>query len=58
MVSTRTKFALNQRTLDKIPIWRSEMRNQTFDKKNPFPLAGKTASNVRNWKSWRKLAET
>ena len=23
--------------------------------KNPFPLAGKTASAVRNWKNWRKL---
>ena len=46
MVFTSTKFALNKTTLSRKSV--STLRNEAFDKKNPFPLAGKTTSAVRN----------
>ena len=55
MLSTCTKFALNQRTLDRKPdmkIQKSGIKH--LMKKSVRPLAGETASSVRDWKSRRK----
>ena len=43
MVSTSTTFALTKRRLSRKSV--STRRNEAFDK-NPFPLAGKTASDI------------
>ena len=52
MVSTSRAFALGKRRLSRKSV--STVRNEAFDKKNPFTLAGKTASAVRIRKNRRK----
>ena len=56
MVSNSTKFALNKRTLEKKSV--CTRRNKQHLRENPFPVAGKTGSTVRNRKNRRKLIYT